>query len=298
MNNNKVLLTIAIPTYNRQDSLLRQVRILIPQLSPEVELIIVDNCSSIPACTLFGEDEKKHLKFYKNQFNIGADGNIASCFLRCKSSWLWILSDDDFLTDWAVEYVLDTIRRHKDSSFINFHFKYDFDIMGFDDFVSKCDVNLYSNLFWMSVCVYNIEKLAPYMHYYFPAISTMQPSVVLLIRALIKDPSTVLSIVNKNLFSYKDPTTIYNVSWSRSSFIYSSLFVFDLLRDIENSKLQPILSSIVSECYAVIRRQYEMNKEKKEALSLFKAVIKKRGFYRIMVGDFKPTISTLLCIIR
>lgn len=52
------ILTIAIPTYNRPDKIQKQVRLLLPQLTPEVKLTIRDNNSLRPVVSLFNTTEK------------------------------------------------------------------------------------------------------------------------------------------------------------------------------------------------------------------------------------------------
>ena len=71
------ILTIAIPTYNRADKIYNQVMGLVPQITEEVCLIVLDNHSDQPVESLFNEDIKKKCRFLRNKSNIGADANIA-----------------------------------------------------------------------------------------------------------------------------------------------------------------------------------------------------------------------------
>ena len=58
MKENKPLLTICIPTYNRKEKIQKQVRKILPQLTDEVILVVNDNNSSYDIYELFTEEEK------------------------------------------------------------------------------------------------------------------------------------------------------------------------------------------------------------------------------------------------
>ena len=96
MIKNKIL-TICIPTYNRPQALNDQLQVLLPQLNNEVKLIVRDNNSNYDIKKLFPELNYDKFEYIRNDFNIGADANIARCMENCNTKWLWILGDDDLI---------------------------------------------------------------------------------------------------------------------------------------------------------------------------------------------------------
>ncbi len=296
MDNRKIpLLTIAIPTYNRKESILRQVKIILPQLTDEVCLLVIDNHSNEVVANFFSEEELNHFVVIRNEYNIGGDANIAKCFQMCKTKWLWTLSDDDFLKEDAISYVLYHLKESPDCVFLNFHYQINDTINGIDEFLKKCDVRLYSSLFWMSICVYNLEKLSNYMHYYFPALSTMQPGIVLLVRAMQNDASNYIKIIKSDLFQKKDD--VYNITWSRSSFVYASLILFDLLRDLREKLNASLFVTITQECIEVSVWHYKLSKKKKDSLELLREICRRRGLCKVIRYNGRSFIKSFIFVL-
>lgn len=107
---NKPLLSIAIPTYNRDRFLQELLDSLLPQISPEmpIELIISDNCSTDETeATVRDLIEKGHsINYVRNGVNIGPDANFLQCFEAASGKYAWILGDDDILLEGTVSKLL------------------------------------------------------------------------------------------------------------------------------------------------------------------------------------------------
>ncbi len=101
-------LTIAIPTYNRLHLLKETLSILLPQQQLGVEILVCDNDSKDGTyeylTRLYPE-----IRIFRQQTNIGQDGNVLSCFEQARGQYVWILSDDDFPVSNAVEHILKAI---------------------------------------------------------------------------------------------------------------------------------------------------------------------------------------------
>ncbi|MGA3050075.1 MAG: glycosyltransferase family 2 protein, partial [Terracidiphilus sp.] len=112
--NEKPLLTIAIPTYNRARYLRELLSVLFDQLidQPQVELIISDNASPDETPALLEEFRQRGLQFLyiRNETNIGADGNILQCFEQAHGKYVWVLSDDDVVVSGGIASILSYIR--------------------------------------------------------------------------------------------------------------------------------------------------------------------------------------------
>ncbi len=149
---NKPVLTIAIPTFNRNEQVKKQFLSVKRQLTDEVRVIIIDNHSNNPIIDLIDTEKDCRVNIIRNEFNIGADGNIAKCFDTCHTDWLWTLSDDDIITEDAVQIILKHIKMYDDTLFFNFNKKHTELIKGIDSFVN-CAKRYYAGLFWRRICV-------------------------------------------------------------------------------------------------------------------------------------------------
>lgn len=113
-------LTIAIPTYNRSDSLNLTLNSLLKNTQiDEVLIHVFDNASEDNTEKMvhdfITENNTLKIVYTKNLENIGFDGNILKCYDQCKTDYLWILSDDDIIFQNSISLVLEEV---KDSDII------------------------------------------------------------------------------------------------------------------------------------------------------------------------------------
>lgn len=118
-------LTIAIPTYNRAEKLIKTIESLLPQLTQDCKLLIIDNCSNINIenrlLNIIPSSFHLDFKFIKNNFNIGGNSNILKCFELCETKWLWVLSDDDQIEKDAISTIFNEINNFPNAININFY---------------------------------------------------------------------------------------------------------------------------------------------------------------------------------
>lgn len=117
-------LTITIPTYNRNKALAETVSQLLPQLTPDCKLLIVDNASDTPARDVLGPLlsawPDANIQIHRNRFNIGMCGNFIRCFELCDTEWIWLLGDDDPPCSSAIIKIFRQLDAHPDCIFHNF----------------------------------------------------------------------------------------------------------------------------------------------------------------------------------
>lgn len=93
------LLTIAIPTYNRAKFLKELIENILSESTTDfIEILISDNNSdddTKEVVASFHDRETYSINYYKNEINIGFDGNILNCYNKAKGRFIWFLSDDD-----------------------------------------------------------------------------------------------------------------------------------------------------------------------------------------------------------
>ena len=94
------LVTIAIPTYNRADSYLKQsLGSAVRQTYPEIEIIVSDNCSTDNTREVIESFNDPRIKYIRQDTNIGANGNMNYCVDQARGDYLLLLFDDDMIDD-------------------------------------------------------------------------------------------------------------------------------------------------------------------------------------------------------
>lgn len=119
-----VLLTIAIPTYNRSSYLEKQLTLLSKLITTYdfVEILVSDNDSvdsTFNVLSLFSENYKQ-INFLKQKTNIGFDANIFELYNNANGKFIWFLSDDDFITNNSLESVINIINQFPNLGFATF----------------------------------------------------------------------------------------------------------------------------------------------------------------------------------
>lgn len=110
-----VLLTIAIPTYNGARTIERSLATILPELCPEVEILVSDNASTDGTSGIVKgiADTCPAIKYFHNEVNVGFDRNVDLCVQRARGRFVWLMSDDDVICrQGAVAAVLQVIRNN------------------------------------------------------------------------------------------------------------------------------------------------------------------------------------------
>jgi abequosyltransferase len=110
MQNERPLLTIAIPTYNRAPFLGELLSCLYGQCmsDPQLELLVSDNASTdeTPAIVEAYVDRGLPIRYLRNVSNIGADANFMQCFDKAKGKYVWLIGDDDLVVPGAIGKII------------------------------------------------------------------------------------------------------------------------------------------------------------------------------------------------
>lgn len=113
--NNLPLLTVAIPTFNRPDSLEK----IITQLSQEknqlFSILISDDGSSDETMVMVKKYQKKmpNLAYSKNRFNLGFTKNLIKIYELAKTKYIWFLSDDETVLPGAIDKILRVLDKYR-----------------------------------------------------------------------------------------------------------------------------------------------------------------------------------------
>ncbi len=122
MKNKKAILSICIPTYNRSNSLSRTLKKLINQkwFNRDIEIIISDNASQDDTKTVVEKYKKiyNNIHYYRNSHNIWYDRNLDKALTLANGMYIWTLSDDENIIAWTLDYIVKTIHKYKNISYI------------------------------------------------------------------------------------------------------------------------------------------------------------------------------------
>ncbi len=121
-----IILTIAIPTYNRPDRVKNTISRLLPQLTSQVKIIVLDNCSDVNIKNhlkeQIGGDVLDKVEVIRHRVNIGGDANFQRCFELCDTPYIWMLGDDDRVQENAIELIFEELNNFKDRDLIGINF--------------------------------------------------------------------------------------------------------------------------------------------------------------------------------
>jgi len=203
------LLTIAIPTYNRNNILVNHLEHLIPQITNECFVLIIDNHSSIPVSIevekVFGKFKNSNYKIVENKVNIGASGNVMRCIELCETEWIWILGDDDLVEHDAISIILNDIKNYK--NIINNNYSSPTPLIkrtkveivkGQNQFLEKMDY--FGDFLFISYNIYNAKKIQDFLKFGVHYCFSDAPHFVSLLMALQNNEICVLSnkVIVKN----------------------------------------------------------------------------------------------------
>lgn len=116
-----IILSICIPTFNRVDFLKKQVDFLVKEYTPDIEVIISDNCSSDGTREYLNSLRLQGFTALINDNNVGAEGNMYRCAGVAKGEYIFFLGDDDPLENGFINYALNLINNYHAAYY---HFNY------------------------------------------------------------------------------------------------------------------------------------------------------------------------------
>ncbi|MCX8464127.1 glycosyltransferase family 2 protein [Bacteroides fragilis] len=99
------LVSIVIPVYNRERYIGDAIKSAISQTYQNIEIIIVDNCSTDSTWEILNTWMKKdhRIKIYQNKTNIGPVLNWSECFKHVTGEYTKILWSDDWMSSTFIE---------------------------------------------------------------------------------------------------------------------------------------------------------------------------------------------------
>jgi glycosyltransferase involved in cell wall biosynthesis len=190
----QTLLTIAIPTFNRNESLNRTLERLLPQLTPEIRLVVIDNASDVPIAEtsreILNSASPDRVTLLRNRANLGGNANILRCVEASLSEFVWILGDDDYILPNAVQTILNSLKLYQDAWFLEFSTSKTLrtvtvESTGVDEFVKN--IQDFGCTLFISTTVYRVDVFLKKLNVGYHYAYAMAPHIAVLMSALQMD---------------------------------------------------------------------------------------------------------------
>lgn len=184
------ILTIAIPTYGRNELLLKNTALLFAQLRPAVRILIVDNASPTPVSETLGA-LPAGVTLVRNRVNVGGNENILRCLEMCETPWAMVTGDDDAALPDMIERILMDISANPDATLLhyataNMHRREGaWQTRGRTEFLSRVDS--FDNLLFISSSVFHVARLRTAFDWAHHHTYSCAPHLVLLLKAMGQD---------------------------------------------------------------------------------------------------------------
>ena len=271
-------INIYIPSYNRPDQCLETLRKLVPQinLNENIKIYVLDNCSDINYQEYFlkTNDISKYinqdkLKIKRNNLNIGMSANIMRCFEYSvvEKGWLWILSDDDYINDNAIEIIQDSVNHcEKEVGFVKFssnRLKHPNGIIiespkKLIDFISDDPKVRFNSYIFLTNLVYRIEAFKGAVSNAYDFTLTHVPHFILLNLSLKND--FYIKHDSSQLATYKRPKLGYS---------------YGLFAGIQVGSIKPLIIKGVS--LRDFRYIFQVHNDAKVAVDLYYELLSKKS---------------------
>ena len=116
MNGNEPLLSILTPAYNHEKYVSVFLDSILAQTYRNFELIIVDDCSTDKTASIIEQYNDERIRFFRNDFNHGMNGNLNVAFSKAKGEYISIIASDDFLEPQYLEKMIAYYMQQKEFS--------------------------------------------------------------------------------------------------------------------------------------------------------------------------------------
>ena len=292
MQSNKKILTITIPTYNRAEKLQKQIRLLLPQLTEEVVILVLDNNSPYDIRELFTENENKKITVLVNKVNIGMSTNYIRCLEYAETKWVWTLSDDDPVMPNAVLSILNIIKKEPNAISVCMNMPFDIVSNDFEEFTELLrNQKIFSMHFWMSICLYNLDILRPFLYWGCNYSTTMIAPLLVVLKCLEDRQQGSCILKSIKIIESAENTT----SWKKTDFLICLSLVYDIFRT-RRRQLKKTFFYGITNLYLLllIKGISERSISKQETIYILKILFSKTNCIYIM--KYFPIIYLKICI--
>ena len=235
------ILSICIPTYNRCDLLIDNLKHLKKIDATKVEIIISDNCSTDETekeVNIFIKNNNLHnYHYYKNSSNIGPDKNFIKALTYSSSKYSILLGDDDIINISFLENLLEYLNENyysiillKDNKSSTSSKITQYKIENMDYFL----INSGPTITFMSSIVFNNNILAEVINKNLQYKSNLIQSF-LAIDSILLDETLECVIIENHIFDFNGPTSAENYDFYQV-FVNNIFYLFSYALKDKNVK--------------------------------------------------------------
>ncbi len=154
----KIKLSVCIPTRNRANFIGQALDSIISQADNTVEIVMVDGASEDDTPNIVNQYRNKfgNITYYRGETNPGVDRDMGRSVELARGEYCWLFSDDDMLKPGAIRRILKEIESGNELYLCN---------------VTACDINMHPlrDRFWLSAKtsdrVFNLHEKADFIEY-------------------------------------------------------------------------------------------------------------------------------------
>lgn len=120
MTNSLPLVSIGVPTFNRPAELRRLLTQLLTQTYPNLEIIVLDNCSTLPEVAEIGQEFASgypHIHYFLNDENLGVLKNTAALRSYARGEYFCWVSDDDWRAPEFIQLLVEALEKNQHVEF-------------------------------------------------------------------------------------------------------------------------------------------------------------------------------------
>ena len=206
-----MILNIIIPSYNRYEYLAKKLDTLKPQLNERTKIVVLNNCSPDPRYQQLKE-KYGFANIIHHPLNIGLVGNILRAYEYVNEGYLWILSDDDWISADVVEKIQEAMSSDPDHIYLSFDgrgeniTKEGEKIYSSSEFVQS--FSCVSTIGFISANIFNYEFIKEHIYQGYLAGRTLFPHVAIFFSALSQKNNVSVKII-KNCVSFNSEENTY-----------------------------------------------------------------------------------------
>ncbi|MCR5798900.1 MAG: glycosyltransferase [Lachnospiraceae bacterium] len=301
------ILTILIPTYNRQEGLKNTLAALENQTCKKFKIIISDNASDYDTQKTIDNMSKEFQEkctVIRRKINVGINVNISEIFSYCNSKWAWTLSDDDQVMENAVEKIYDAISKYEGAAVFNFvHFE-DWkeesdiiisDIKKFVEFYEEKEKNnslWHGDMIFYSNKVYNMELIQDYLGETIFYSYSYLPSLIILTRCLESTKNYVM--INEQIVK-KSVAFINGVGWNFYKAYLASRIMLDIQINVDDELRMRLMKVMIFDIRDLLYTIFVLNSNEKPNVNSNYFEILYHGSYKFFLP---PKQKLLLWLIK
>lgn len=123
----EILLSIAIPTYNRVKFLTENLRILLDQIAAyrqKIQIIVSDNASSEDVASAVNALSAQYdfpIEFYRQEQNLGMNGNSQFVVSKSRGRYVLLMGDDDLLSPNFFDIIMPYLESDKEYALVHWN---------------------------------------------------------------------------------------------------------------------------------------------------------------------------------